>query len=332
MPKTTNYDDNPPARNLRSGHTPDPLSRKSPDTNKFDVFESSSDDESVPSRRSLGNKIDNLCSVVTTLNTKSDKRITDLNDKFEKKLESMFKVLTAHNELIADRNSMFASSTTDRDTKDSSVNVSETTSNVHATAPTAVSFRDSSEPAHGSDKCLPYNTGGSNQEKTADVKSDIDKKLPPTENLAPSYSDRKAPTNMFAQNEFSLIINDVSKIKYLSMETYLKDRNVQDDSVRSIEKMYIDIIMSLTFVFERGLSFIPNYSCLSRDISFGDLFLDNLHGMTLKKCHSVFTRLGSILKSRLTSPGYISSTKCPKTSIVIRANPLATGWELLKLR
>ena len=155
----------------------------------------------------------------------------------------------------------------------------------------------------------------------------------PKSNRAPFGPPETPPCSIpsiFGQNEFSLIVNDIKKIKYLSMETYLKDKAMPDDSVRSIEQMYNDIVMSLTFVFEQDLTFIPSYSCLSRDIDFEDIFLKKLHGITLKKCNSVYSRLGSILKSRLTATGFINPTKCPKTAIVVRANPLADGWKLLQ--
>ena len=87
----------------------------------------------------------------------------------------------------------------------------------------------------------------------------------------------------------------------MSMETYFKDKVVASDSVCDMEKMYVDILMSLTFVFEMDLAFLPPYGSLGRDIDFEKKILHNLHGFTYQKCKSVFFHLGTILKSRLTS-------------------------------
>ena len=99
----------------------------------------------------------------------------------------------------------------------------------------------------------------------------------------------------------------------MSMETYLKDKIIESDSVRDIEKMYVDILMPIMFVFEMDLAFLPPYGSLRRDIDFVSIFLRNLHGFTFQKCKSVFLRLGTVLKSRLTSSSYISDKRCPKT-------------------
>ena len=88
--------------------------------------------------------------------------------------------------------------------------------------------------------------------------------------------------------------------------------------------------MSLSFVFKTDVSFVPTYEMLNRDIDFYTIFLDNLVGPTLQKGKSIYDRLGAILKSLLTSSTCISTIRSPKAAVIIRANPLLTGWKLLE--
>ena len=78
MTKSSNKD-KPPAHNLHSGHPPEPVNCASPDTNQLNSF-ALSDDESIPSKKKMEDKIDNLCSVVEAMNMKSDRQFTSLNN------------------------------------------------------------------------------------------------------------------------------------------------------------------------------------------------------------------------------------------------------------
>ena len=284
-----------PAQNLRSANK----NADTTDTNRFASLEN--DDVSHSSTLSHSAKLDNL--------TRSMERMTDsFNDRFELMLDA-----------IGDHSILFRKY------------------NMHLNTdlpPASLPINACPEPTTDPTEFLPETKTPHGIDFKTDPKDTASSSVIPQSTSSAPFGPPVTPScsipSIFGQNEFSLIINDTKKIKYLSMETYLKDKSMPDDSVRSIEQMYNDIVMSLTFVFEQDLPFIPSYSLLSRDIDFDDIFLKKLHGITLKKCQSVFTRLGSILKSRLTSPTFISTMKCPKTAIVIRANPLATGWTLLQ--
>ena len=150
---------------------------------------------------------------------------------------------------------------------------------------------------------------------------------------APYASSTVPPTTsstIFGQNSFSLLITGASKIKYMSMETHLKSKVLENDSVIELEKLYSSILMAISFVFETDISFVPSFQMLTRDIDFETVFLTNLVGTTHSKCFSIFTRLGSILKGCLISSTCISSVRSPKAAIVVRANPLLSGWNLLE--
>ena len=315
------------ARALRSNSCEDDPSsnRTTPDHNKFDIL--ASDDDSVPSKSAKDTQISELASSIMNMNTSINK---------------IFGVLSHHSTMLNDRNvpNSLQQPVSDQ-VPHSTTNVPNNTNRTHPTPdpdldnPDTISYKDYPDGDHDYD-LLPSKI-------SPDVKTSIDVKPPTTtssSNLpipAPSVPITSEPPAttletepIFGQNAFSIIVSSASKIKYMSMESYLKDKTVASDSVRDIEKMYVDILMSLTFIFEMDLSFLPPFGGLGRDIDFESIFLRNLHGFTKQKCKSIFLRIGTILKSHLTSSNYISDKRCPKTSIVIRANPIATGWSLLE--
>ena len=316
MPKTTQAKalKKPSAHNLRSGPPPESINRESPDHNHFDPF--ASDEDSIPSNKRFESKIDNLCSTVASMNSTFDTRLSSMNTKFDKKFDSILDVLNVHNNLFRTNNMLNDPDTTpvtSSSMKNPALISAPKTPSATATGPNP-------------------NTTGTIPVDTKLNPQDNEEDLPPVPSTLPSPCDAPdtTPVPTFGQNPFSIMVSGASKIKYMSMETYLKDKVIENDSISEIEKMYNDILMSLTFVFEMDLSFLPPYKSLGRDIDFESSFLCDLHGFTLSKCRSVFLRLGTILKSRLTSTSYIASSRSPKAAIIIKANPLATGWSLLE--
>ena len=331
----------PPAANLRSNAWDNhPFSnRTTPDHNKFEAL--ASDDDSIPSVKTSNKQFTELSA-----------SILDMNTAFNKRFDSIFDVLQTHQKRFDDKNfssrmnssSPYEPATTNRNPDHQDDDTNHDTSSPTLTDPTDTShvdYKNYPEGNHGYES-LPSNTGSELKHPPVTKSSSIDNdsKLPPTTDVttstglpthAPSLSTTPPNTQIFGQNAFSMMITGCTKIKYMSMETYLKDRTISNDTTSQIEKMYVDILMSLTFVFEQDLSFLPPYGSLGRDINFEEIFLRNLHGFTLQKCKSVFLRLGTILKSRLTSKTYINTKQCPKTAIIVNAHPLSTGWNILEL-
>ena len=262
----------PPTHNLCSGSKPpNSVNRESPQNNQFDAL-TTSDDESIPPR-SMENKIDDLSTVIDSMNT-------NMNNRFE----SILKVLNVHNTLFVDNGML----TTDGTTPPVS---STSDADQKVQPPVPFSANTTTVPPAG---CIPFTTGHTTADKKVkpDEKPDFSQSCLQSKTSIDPHAPSSTPTDpsapKFAQNEFSVIISGATKIKYMSMESYLKDKTLADDSAREIEKLYVDILMSLTFVFEMNLSFLPQYKSLSRNINFEELFRHNLHGFTMNKCRSVF--------------------------------------------
>ena len=196
--------------------------RASPNHNHFDAF--ASDDDAIPPNVTDNEQLTDLKS-----------SLEEMNASFNKKFENMFDVLTTHQRMFS-ANGIFPSGTTAPETKPVPPQ----------SVPPPVPDQDPTTPT----TIPPVVTSTSVSPPNVDVK------------LAPSGTvpDSNSPT--FGQNDFSIIVNGVTKIKYMSMENYLKDKTIENDSVQEIEKMYVDILMSLTFVFEMDLSFLPPFGSL----------------------------------------------------------------------
>jgi hypothetical protein len=165
---------------------------------------------------------------------------------------------------------------------------------------------------------------------------------PTTENTTSSTSDPSIPTNqphkltnqnfstsnIFGSNEFALACS--SKIKFSEIESSLKTKKLKDDSDLQMERFYSGIIRSVCYAFESGLNIVPSFLDLNPDINFEEIFLHDLVGSNFFKCRQVFNRIGEIIKDRMVSNDCISHDCCPKAFIVIKANPVLTGWELLE--
>ena len=304
---------------LRSNSCEDenPSNRTTPNHNMFEAL--ASDDESIPPVSQHDKQLSDLAQSISVMNTSINK---------------IFGVLSSHSKII---NASESHNDIDTPLTSSEANrINRVQSNPSSTPTTTdpdTDFKDYPDGVHGYDTLPDTAVTDINPEPTIDVKPPSTvlsntTTCPVQAPLAPQ-TDLEA-TPIFGQNSFSVIVSSVSKVKYMSMESYLKDKIVASDSVRDIEKLYVDILMSLTFVFETDLHFLPPFGSLGRDIDFSLLFLRNIHGFTLQKCKSIFLRLGTILKSHLTSPSFICDKRCPKTAIVVRANPIATGWTLLE--
>ena len=73
--------------------------------------------------------------------------------------------------------------------------------------------------------------------------------------LAPSPTPTQ-PTivNQFNQNRFSIAVASNTKIKFLDMENYLKDRPLRDDSAIAMEELYSGICRSINYGFATQLN------------------------------------------------------------------------------
>ena len=85
-------------------------------------------------------------------------------------------------------------------------------------------------------------------------------------------------------------------MKFSKMQTYLKDKQLEDDTAQAFESLYTHITMGISFVFDSSVNIIPPFHRLNKNISFRRIFLQNLIGETKDRCDSVFSKIGSLIK------------------------------------
>jgi hypothetical protein len=133
-------------------------------------------------------------------------------------------------------------------------------------------------------------------------------------------------STLFGQSDYSIACN--GKVKFLELERYMKDKQLENDSMQQLEIFYTDLMSAIGYAFEFHLPFLPEFKELHPAIDFEKLFLQNLCGATLQKAASAFDRLGQIIKKFL-KPPFIQTDKAPLASIVLKSNNKLSGWHLL---
>jgi hypothetical protein len=158
---------------------------------------------------------------------------------------------------------------------------------------------------------------------------------PPQENISHNFSKNAksdpslaSSPNIFGSNEFALAC--AGKIKFSEIESSLKSKSLEDDSIEKLEKFYSSVMRSVCYAFESGIHFLPSFLDLDTSLDFRSLFLHDLLGSNLRKCDHVYTRIGEIIKDRLTNSECISSSTSPKAMVIIQSNPTTDGWSLLE--
>jgi hypothetical protein len=155
------------------------------------------------------------------------------------------------------------------------------------------------------------------------------KPSPILSNPVKHHTTQSDKSSLFGQNEFTIACK--GKVKYIEMENYLKNRSLTDDSPYELEKIYTSIIRAIGFIFEFELFCLPSFRDLDSSVNFSNIFLSGISDGQFLKCQSVFNRIGEILKDKLVSSSFISSTKAPKTALIIASHPVASGWSLLEM-
>lgn len=352
---TTHFDTMPHHKSkspydLRSG---DPLSNEddsilpargsSPSNNRFGHLSDESDDDTTAQKPLASSSFLNLASSIEDMNTKIDTSINEMNSKFD----SVLKVLSQQQTTITQHHSLLGNNDprltlpyyTNLPPMAPNTLYTNATTPSTSTIPVPVNRAVPSSIPPSVPTPRPTTAFHAVQPTTVPPSMPLPPPVPqmtnPTTNIAPPATSSNPQTTapsptIFGQNNFSLLVTGATKIKYMSMETHLKSKVLENDTVNELEKLYTSIIMAVSFVFEMDASFLPTYNMLNRDIDFADIFLTNLVGNTLSKCESVYSRLGSILKSCLTSTTCISTSRSPKAALIIRANSLLSGWKLLE--
>ena len=211
-----------PSHNLHSQNRMDANSnRDSPNHNTFDVFNTSDDDDTIHLTDRNKERIDTIGSSIEAMNA-----------SFTSKFDSILSLLSVHNRALADSGILPATPTTDPSTNKTvppSAPVDTKVPIVPNDPPISdTEFKDYPSGIHDY-SLLP--TAPSIAPKVEQIPS------PPSASpLAPSKSDTPLDPPKFGQNDFSVIVSGATKIKYMSMETYLKDKIIESDSVRDIEK------------------------------------------------------------------------------------------------
>ena len=137
-------------------------------------------------------------------------------------------------------------------------------------------------------------------------------------------------TSQFNSNYFLLMLDEIPKIKYSSIETSLSKRVLDDDSNQSMQKLYESIIRSLNIGFSTTLHFLPTFENINSTLSFKTYFLNGLIGSNFDKASNVFTQLGQIIKDRLMHNDCVAKSQCPKAYLILHSYFRMDGWQLLE--
>ena len=95
-------------------------------------------------------------------------------------------------------------------------------------------------------------------------------------------------------------------------------------------KINSSIIQAISYGLNLSIHFIPSFCSLTRDFDFSLIVLRNLHGFKLAKCHSIYDRMGELIKNRLISFDCISHMESPQAAFIIKSCSLDDGLTLFK--
>ena len=137
-------------------------------------------------------------------------------------------------------------------------------------------------------------------------------------------------TNQFNQNKFSLLVTGAAKLKFASMQIYLKDKSLTNETAQAFEEIYTHIGMSVSFIFDDSVNVLPSFHQLDKETQFSTVLLHNLCSTTYEKCLGVYQKIGSLLKLFLLSPSFLSKSTAPNVDTIRKANISYDGWTILE--
>ena len=136
--------------------------------------------------------------------------------------------------------------------------------------------------------------------------------------------------NQFNQNSFSLLVSGAPKLKFSSMQTYLKDKALANETAQAFEELYTHINMGVSFIFDNSVNVLPPFQQLDKDINFSQILLHNLCSNTYEKCLAVFQKIGSLLKLYILSSTFLLPSTAPNVETIRKANISQDGWTILE--
>ncbi len=166
------------------------------------------------------------------------------------------------------------------------------------------------------------------QEFTKERNVQHQKKTVNSDHRSSSVSRTKSP--IFNSNPFYIIIADNAKIKYDNIVTHFSKLKLKDDTYQSLEELYNGIFTSVGIGLSATPSFVPKFNLLTKDTSFFQVFLENLHGLPFERAHAVYDVIGQHIKTRLRSEECISPTKTPLAYDVVHPLKNCDGWTLFE--